>query len=465
MKKQVKSSSSEFNRRDFLRGSSVATIMAMMGGIPIRAQEKKEEPAAAEPKKGSGPPINCGLIGCGVQGREILKNLALLPNAPVVAVCDTYPAFLRRAKEAAPKAEGYQDYKQLLANKEVKAVFIATPTHLHKEITLETLAAGKHVYCEAPLAHTIEDARIIAKAAKAAEKVNFQAGLQMRSEPQRLFMLPFMRSGSAGKYIKARAQWHKKTSWRRTSPNPDREKELNWRLSRTTSAGLIGEIGIHQVDVASWFFGAHPKAVIGFGKVLQWADDGRDVPDTVEAIFEYPNGALLNWEATLGNSFDADYEVFYGTDSAILLRGSNAWMFKEVDAPMLGWEVYAKKEQFYKETGIVLNADSSKQKALGGGTPGAEAAAAAVKEPISSALEAFITNSNTLIAGVEDFVATYGENAKGLKEYLAGLAKEKSRIPAAGYQEGFEAVVTALKANEAILSKEKITFQKEWFEI
>ncbi len=235
MKKQVNKNNFDFNRRDFLRGTSVATVMAMMGGIPIRAQEKKDE-APTETKRGGGPPINCGVIGCGVHGREIITTLGRLPNAPVIGVCDTYPAFLRRAKEGAPKSEGYDDYKKLLDNKEIKAVFIATPTHQHKEIVIAALAAGKHVYCEAPLAHTIEDARAIAKAAKATEKVNFQAGLQYRSEPQRLFMLPFMRSGSAGKYIKARAQWHKKQSWRRTSPNPEREKELNWRLSNAKPA-------------------------------------------------------------------------------------------------------------------------------------------------------------------------------------------------------------------------------------
>ncbi len=186
------------------------------------------------------------------------------------------------------------------------------------------------------------------------------------------------------------------------------------------------------------------------------------MPDTVQAVFEYPNGVILNWEATLCNSFDADYEIFYGTDSAIMLRGSNAWMFKEVDAPMLGWEVYAKKEQFYKETGIVLNAGSSKQAALNAAAAEAEAN---IKTPLYSALDAFITNSNTLIAGVQDFIDTYGDNPKGLKDYIAGLLKEKSRIAAAGYEDGFEAAVVAIKANEAILKKEKVVFQKEWFEI
>jgi predicted dehydrogenase len=472
-KKQLKNA--EFNRRDFLRGSSLATVMAMMGGVQIvRAAEeaKPAEGAVPEKKRGLGPPINCGVIGCGVQGRNLITMLGRLPNAPVIAVCDTYAAFVRRGKEAAPKAEGYEDYKLLLANKDVKAVFIATPSHLHKEIALAALAAGKHVYLEAPMAHNIEDAKAIAKAAKAAEKSYFQVGQYMRSEPQRNYMLPYMRAGTIGKPIMMRAQSNKKQTWRRSSSNADREKELNWRLSRETSAGILGEIGIHQIDVVNWFFNQLPTSVSGFGGILgpkNLTDDGRDVPDTVHAFFEYPNGMTLQYDSSLCSSFEGEYQVFYGNDSSILLRGSmledsSAWMFKEVDAPMLGWEVYAKKEQFQKETGIVLKVGSTKQALL---NPAAaeDPAVAATKTALYSGLESFVINANELIAGLEDFVATFGENAKGLKEYLAGLSKERSRAPACGYQEGFEAAVVAIKANEAILKKENVTFQKEWFEV
>src|SRR5205814_7639359 len=252
-------------------------------------------------------------------------------------------------------------YKTILDNKDIKAVIVATPTHKHKEIVLAALKAGKHVYCEAPMANAIEDAREIALAAKAAKKQIFQSGLQMRSDPQRLFLLPFIRTGALGRSVMARSQWHKKQSWRTASSDPEQEKALNWRLSRATSTGLIGEIGIHQIDQASWFFNSHPVSVTGFNSVIKWTDDGRDVPDTVQAIFEYPAGVRLMYDCTLANSFDADYELYYGTDAAVMLRENKAWMFKEVDSPLGGWEVYAKKETFFKEAGIVLMLGSSKQ--------------------------------------------------------------------------------------------------------
>ena len=201
----------ESNRRDFLKHASLASMMAMMGGVELKADEPaKSAPAAgAELTKPSPPqPINLGVIGLNEWGREILKQIALLPSDPsnpklgahLVAICDNYPAFLRKAgKDVAATVQKYDDYTKLLADPNVEAVIIATPTGTHKEIALAALAAGKHVYCEAPLANTIEDAKAIAKAARDAFKVIFQPGLQQRSHPQIEFLVPFIRSGALGK--------------------------------------------------------------------------------------------------------------------------------------------------------------------------------------------------------------------------------------------------------------------------
>ena len=252
----------------------------------------------------------------------------------------------------------------------------------------------------------------------------------------------------------ARAQWHKKQSWRSTSPNPAREQELNWRLSNETSAGLMGEYGIHQLDSAAWFIGARPLSVTGFGSVSFWKD-GRDVPDTVQAIVEFPNGVNLVYDATLANSFDSEYEMYYGSDAAVMLREGKAWMFKEVDAPLLGWEVYANKDSFYKETGIALSANATK---LNKSTKPGESD---TPTPLYSALDAFITNANEVGAAVEDFKASYDiKDVKAFKEYLANIKRQ----PAAGYQDGLEAVIIALKANEAVLKGQKVSLSKDLFE-
>lgn len=448
---------SDFNRRNFLKGGSFATMMMMMGAVELRAAEAAKAEESLE-KKYAGEPFPVGVIGCGQQGREILKHLAQLPTANVLGICDTYAPMLKRAGESAPKAKSFDDYHKLLEQKEIKSVIVATPTHQHRQIVEEALKAGKHVYCEAPLAHTAEDTRAIAKAAKAARTSVFQSGLQMRSDPQRRFLLDFLRAGAAGKSIRARAQSNKKHSWRQTSPNPDREQEINWRLRNEVSLGLVGEIGLHQIDVLAWFMNARPVSVTGYGTTLQWAD-GRDVHDTVHVVFEFPGGVLLTYDATLANSFDADHEMIYGTDAAVMLRQNKAWMFKEVDAPLLGWEVYARKDTFYKETGIALVANATKLVAQGD-KPVEDAPFA--ESPLRYALETFLNNSAEVSNAVEDFNATFDpKDTAALDKYLASIKRQ----PAAGYKEGFEASMLVIKANEAVQKGQKLVLDKSLFDL
>ncbi|HLH54012.1 MAG TPA: Gfo/Idh/MocA family oxidoreductase [Verrucomicrobiae bacterium] len=454
--KEHESNGLDFNRRDFLKNSSLATLMTVLGGVELLGHPGT---AAGAESKSDSTKMKVAVIGLGTWGREILNTLAVVPQAEVAAVCDTYPASVRRASTLAPAAVQTADYKTILDNKDIKAVVIATPTHQHKEITLAALKAGKHVYCEAPIAHTIDDARVIALAAKAAKQQVFQAGLQFRADPQRHFLVPFIRSGAIGAWLSARAQFHKKQSWRATSPKPEREKELNWRLSKETSLGLVGELGIHPIDQAVWFINAQPVAVSGFGNLALWKD-GRDVPDTIQTVLEFPNGVVMNYDATLANSFDGEYAMFYGTDSAVMLRENKAWLFKEVDSPLLGWEVYASKEVFYKETGIVLKANASKSVAANAGTQTQESPFAST--PLFYALQVFLKNSIDVTDKAEDAATSLGpDDAEGI---AAEVAKVQRRA-AAGFVEGFQSAVTAVKANEAIITGQRIVLKPEWYEL
>ena len=96
----------DVNRRDFLKSSSISTLMMMMGAVELKADDKKQQEAKPElslEEKYAAPPVNCGIIGCGAWGRDQIANtLATLPNAPVVAICESYAPFLRRAQQAAP---------------------------------------------------------------------------------------------------------------------------------------------------------------------------------------------------------------------------------------------------------------------------------------------------------------------------------------------------------------------------
>jgi predicted dehydrogenase len=462
----------ESNRRDFLKNASFATMAAMVGGIELRADDAAKSADTELTKIPAAPPVNISVIGLGEWGREILTQLGKLntdptrekkDNSPVVAICDNYPAAMRRASKEFPNAQKYEDYTKLLADPSVQAVIIATPTGTHREIALAALAAGKHVYCEVPLANTIEDAKAIAKAARDLPKQIFQPGLQQRSHPQIEFLLPFIRSGALGKYVMVRAQWHANTTWSQSGATPEREAALNWRLHKATSTGLLGEEGIHQIDTVSNFLRGRPLAVTGFSSTIRLYTDNRDVPDTVQALFEFPHGVNFFHDLTICNSFEKAYEVYLGDEAAMMMRDFKAWLFKEAGAHEGGWEVYARHDRFYNETGIALVAGASKQTTLAGSV---ESFNPYDHVPLYYALDNFTDKAGRQGDEVKKFYDLYPDGSVAdLVEQLKAVPALAKTKPIANWQDGLEATVMAIVANEAAMKKQRITFEKDWFEL
>ena len=415
----------DMSRRNFLKAGSLATVFGLSGAVEIKA-------APAVHTRRADEPVRAALIGFGQWGREIAATMGRIPEYQLVAVADTYDVMLRRVQRSVPGASTHTDYREVLDNPEVQAVFIATPTHQHKDVALAALQAGKHVYVEAPLAASIDDARAMAVAAKGTPKQIFQVGHLYRSNPQHRSIFQFIRSGAIGTPAMVRAQHHMKESWRRASPNREREVEQNWRLDPAVSIGLVGELGVHQFDTAGWFLQTRPVAVTGFGQVRSW-NDGRTMPDTVQAVIELSNGANMLYDATLASSFDDEYDMFYGSDSTIMLRDSKAWMFKEVDAPMLGWEVYARKDRFYRENGIALVANATQLDAQAA-EPWEDDPN--VETPLFYALKEFVDNMN------------FGPYE-----------------PSASYRVGYENAVIGVKAHEAVMNQQRVTIDDGMFEL
>ena len=417
------------DRRLFLAGAA-ATLSALLGERGLSAANLP--PGQDEPVF-EGPPVKVALIGVGPWGRELLTHIGRLKSLSLVAVADNYPPFLKRAQDAAPGAKALADYKAVLALPDVEAVIIATPTPTHREIAVAALQAGKHVYCEAPLAGTIEDARAIAQAAKAAGTQVFASGLQGRSNALQNHVWNFVKSGVLGETALVKAQWNKKDSWRRPAPTPEREKVVNWRLSTATSAGLPGELGIHQFDLTSSYLSALPTAVTGSGAIVAW-NDGRDVPDTVTCVFEYGKSVRAAYAATLTSSFGGSYATFQGNNSSLLIREKRAWLFKEADSALLGWEVYARKEPVHDDVGIALVADATKILAAGK-EPGKDGPIEPEQEALYLALDNF-----------------------------AWAVRGKAPLNA-GPLEGLQATVTAIKAHEATLTGTRIALTPEMFSL
>jgi predicted dehydrogenase len=340
------------SRREFLIQSA--------GAISAIAIVPNLSAFAAQPASGGDDAVGVAVIGAGRQGRAILGELAKLDGARVVAVCDNDQPRLNSGLRRVQGAKGYTDHRALLDEaKDVRAIIIATPTHLHRQIALDALTAGKHVYCEAPLAHTVDDARAIALASKNAPNLVFASGLEGRSNPIYKLARTFYRSDAVRDAITIEAQHYQKTSWRFPASSPDREAAVNWRLDPEVSIGLPGELGVHQYDVALWYTDRLPSSVSGGGAIRAY-DDGRTVHDTTFNTLRFDDGLFMHHQASLGNSYERVHETFRGSNAAIKLAWTAAWMFKEADAPTQGWEVYANRQQFHNEEGITLIADATK---------------------------------------------------------------------------------------------------------
>ncbi len=399
------------SRRDFL-----ITAAGTMGAMAIAP-----EFALGAPRSAEAGPLKVGLIGCGRQGRAMLTELAKIENLQIVALCDTDETRANSAARRTQGAEAYTSHKEMLdKKKDLDAVIVATPTHAHKDPAIDALSAGKHVYCEMPLAQTAEDAKAIATAALSAKTV-CAVGLEGRSNPVYKLARSFYRSDAVREAINIEAQCHQKTTWRFPAADRARENEVNWRLDPALSTGLAGEWGVHQMDVGFWYADKLPVSVRGSGSIRLHAD-GREIADTILLELAFPDGLRMSYSASLCNSYLGKYELFRGSNAAIRLAWTHGWMFKEADAPTQGWEVYANRQQFHKDEGITLIADATKLAEQGKLKDGVGLPNPSVYYPLW------------------DFVKSISDNKPAIADAKAGLA----------------ATLVALAANQAVKSNGEV---------
>ena len=206
---------------------------------------------------------------------------------------------------------------------------------------------------------------------------------------------------------------------------------MNWRLAKATSAGLPGEIGIHHFDLTTSYLDTMPTAVSGSGTIVGW-NDGREIPDSVTCLFEYGKTMRATYAATLTSSFGGSYATFQGNNSSLLIREKRAWLFKEADSALLGWEVYARKEPVHDDVGIALVADATKILAAGK-EPGKDGPVEPEQEALYLALDNF-----------------------------AWAVRGKAPVNA-GALEGLQATVTAITAHEATITGSRIPLTPDMF--
>jgi predicted dehydrogenase len=253
---------------------------------------------------GANDRIGIGLIGAGGRGRLLTSYFKEQPNIEMRAVCDVYEPNLNRGLEAAGKAaKSYEDYQDLLANKDVDAVIVATPDHWHARMTIDAVRAGKDVYVEKPMCHTAGEGFDVIKAVRQTKRV-VQVGTQRRSFDLFLEAKRVMDSGRLGEVKLVNAWWYNtvgakvtprpqgKLNWEKwLGPAPKRELDWirfsNWYYYWEYSGGLMVGQAAHVIDCIQWFMNSsYPAAVTCAGGKVHI--DGAEVPATTTMIIEYP---------------------------------------------------------------------------------------------------------------------------------------------------------------------------------
>ena len=318
----------EVSRRDFLKTAAVA--VAAGGARPAKAA-----PALlSNPSPGS--TVHYGFIGTGTEGCSLLKQLSTIPAGRCIATCDIYAPNLKRGVETiGSNPQTYTgsptEYRRMLERKDMDAVLIATPLNMHAQMVIDALNAGKHVFVEKTMYFKEEEGDAIRKAAQANSKQVVQIGLQRRSSVLYNVAMQMIRKGALGKVMFVRAQWHRNNNWRRPVHDPRLERQINWRMYREYSGGLMAELASHQVDVANWAFGSEPVSVVGTGGIDYWKD-GREVCDNIEVIFKYPGGRKMTFTSILYNAHLEYNEQIMGDHGTLIITIGKGMYYREAVA-------------------------------------------------------------------------------------------------------------------------------------
>jgi predicted dehydrogenase len=298
------------NRRQFLGTAA--------GAVAISAISSSAGQAQTVPPSDQ---INLGIIGVGSRGREVMRNFMRLPGVKIGAICDVYePRFAEARRALDAEVPSFRDYRKLLEVRGLDAIVVATPLNLHAEHVIAALDSGCHVYGEKDMAMTIPECDQIIRVVKRTGK-KLQVGLQYHYAPWYVEGLNRIRAGKVGKVTHVFCYWHRNNDWRRPVPDPKDvklERLINWRMYREYSGGLLAELGSHHLHYAARILGGMPESVTGVGGIVYWKD-GREVPDTVQVIYQYPNKSTLFFSSITTNHFEGAHVKVYGTEGTITL--------------------------------------------------------------------------------------------------------------------------------------------------
>ncbi len=301
------------NRRDFIKKTTAGSLALTLGGLPFTALGNTRI-------IGANDHINCAVIGVRSRAKAHVRAIHANDNAKILYNCDVDDLIIEEHNIWCQKTIGYvpkveKDFRKILEDKDVDAVFIATPEHWHAPMAIMAMQAGKHVYIEKPCSHNPhENELLVAAQNKYGKKV--QMGNQQRSARTSIQAIKDIRAGEIGEVYKGEAYYSNNRGsigkgkeiavpktldwdlWQGPAPRENYRDNIhpyNWHWFKTWGTGEMHNNGTHEVDICRWALGVDlPESVTSFGGKYAYDDDWQFV-DNQQVTFKYPDNKFITW--------------------------------------------------------------------------------------------------------------------------------------------------------------------------
>lgn len=369
------------SRRNFIQNmSGTALALAAANSVPAFASQWQNRVDGYSKKIFPNDKIRFATIGIGIQGINDTNTALKVPGTELVAVADLYTGRLERSKELyGNNIQVTADYQEILNRKDIDAVIVATPDLWHARISIDALKAGKAVYCEKPMVHKISEGAEVIEAWKKSRKT-MQIGSQRVSSIVTEKAREAIKAGAIGQLAMVVANMDRQSAlgaWEYTMPTDaspatvdwkkyitgmkdepyDPKKFFWWRNYRAFGTGVAGDLFVHLISGINVITDSKgPDKIYASGQLCYWKD-GRDVPDVMAGVIEYPKTqehpefqVMLRVDFISGNS-ESGGTQFIGSEGVLTLEGNGFSIHhhKMSKAPGIGgWDAlatYPKKMQ------------------------------------------------------------------------------------------------------------------------
>lgn len=319
----------DLDRRDFLAATGAIGATALWSGMQTESALGFQ----------ANDTLNVACLGTGGRCRRLMESLRVIPNVRITAVCDIYDGHLEAgAKLADPKALRSKVFQELLDRKDIDAVLIGAPDHWHVPMTVAACAAGKDVYVEKPLTHSLAEGKLVVAAQNDHKRV-VQVGTQQRSMPHIQKAYELFKSGAIGTVHKVHLTWNRnqdrfkkvplnidpaQVDWKAFLGNApgqpyDEYRFRNWRWFWDFGGGILTDLMVHFLDVAHWFMDLdHPARATALGDHFNSAGLW-ETPDTIQCLMQYPNEVEVHFEGTFSNARNGAMLEFMGSEATLYL--------------------------------------------------------------------------------------------------------------------------------------------------